>query len=106
MGRELEPRITNCGPDAVPAFADAGIGQADHRETGETKRNVDFNVNRTRLDAENGSCSKAGKHVNGFAGLDRSSFSEPRTCGNCKFVTALFGTCFQVLGSITARRLV
>jgi hypothetical protein len=62
MGRELEAGIADSRSDAVAAFADAGIGKADHREAGESERDVDLNLNEARLDAEDGGRADAGKH--------------------------------------------
>jgi len=60
---ELEARIANGGPYAVAALADARVGQAHHRKAGKSERDVDFDLDGTRLDPENGGRSKAGKHM-------------------------------------------
>ena len=56
------PELRIARAHAVAAFADAGVGQADHRETGKPERDVHFDVDRAGLDAEDGGRPKAGEH--------------------------------------------
>src|SRR5438093_688364 len=61
--RELEAGVAYRAFDAIAALAHAGIGQADHRERGQTERHVDFDVHRTRLHAEDGGRTQRGEHA-------------------------------------------
>jgi hypothetical protein len=64
--RELESGIANRAADPVAALADAGVGQADHREAGQSVGDVDFDVNRAGLDAVDGSGPDAREHASGL----------------------------------------
>ena len=59
---KLEARIADGAAHPVPALAHAGIGQADHREVRQAERHVDFDVDRTGFDAEDGGGPQAGEH--------------------------------------------
>ena len=62
MRRKLESRVPDRALHAVPAFADAGVGQADQREKGQAERDVDFDVDRARFDSEERGGPEAGEH--------------------------------------------
>src|SRR5207247_936684 len=49
--------------DAISALANAGVGKAHHREGRQPKGDVDFDVDRAGIDAEDGSRPKAGEHA-------------------------------------------
>jgi hypothetical protein len=61
--RKLEAGITDGTPHAIPALAHAGVRQADHREHRQAERNVDFDVHRARLDAEDRRAPQTGEHA-------------------------------------------
>ena len=62
VGGELEPGIPDRALDAVAALADAGVGQADHRERRQTERHVHFDVHRAGVDAKERRGPKAREH--------------------------------------------
>ena len=62
MPRKLESRIADGRPNAIPAFADAGVRKTDHRENGKPEGDVDLDDDGQRLDAEDRRASKAGEH--------------------------------------------
>src|SRR5438105_4296838 len=63
VGRS-ESIVANCGKNAVPRFANRGVGQADnHKLTVASRRNVHFNIDKMSFDAINGSTPSFEKHV-------------------------------------------
>ena len=62
MRGKLEPGIADGASHAVAALTHARIGQADHGEARKPERHVDFDVDRTGFDAENGGGPQAGEH--------------------------------------------
>jgi hypothetical protein len=65
--RELESRVANGRPHPVAAFAHRCVGQADHREVRQAKRDVHLDQHWEGIDPEHGGATEAGKHVNGCA---------------------------------------
>ena len=63
MGRKLEAGIADCAAYAVAAFADAGVGQADHREHRHAERHVHLDVHGEGVDAEDRRRPKARQHA-------------------------------------------
>ena len=61
-GGNSKPELRIALPDAVAALAHAGIRQADHREDGQAERDVDFDVNRAGVDAEDRGGPQAREH--------------------------------------------
>ena len=62
MRRKLESGVADRGTNPVAALADARVGKADHRERREAERHVHFDLNRTRVDAEDRRGPQAGEH--------------------------------------------
>ena len=67
MWGEFEPRVANRAAHAVAAFAHARVGEADHRESRQPERDVDFDVDRTGVDTEHGGRTKGGEHTHDTA---------------------------------------
>ena len=62
FGGKLEAAVADGRAHAIAALPHAGVGQADHREHREPERDVDFDVDRDGLDAENRGRPDAGQH--------------------------------------------
>ena len=73
-GGKSKPELRIALRDAVAALAHARIGQADHRERRQAERDVDFDVDRRGLDAEDRGRPQAGQHA-----LDPAKLVAPRS---------------------------
>src|SRR5215212_3339338 len=60
--RKIEAGIPDCRSDPITALADGRVGESDHREMGQSERDVDFNVHRIGVDAKDGSAAETGEH--------------------------------------------
>src|SRR5262245_37560737 len=60
--RKLEARVADRRPNPIATLAHGGVGQADHREVGKTKGDIDLDVNGESLDPEDGSTAQACEH--------------------------------------------
>jgi hypothetical protein len=69
---KLEAGIADRAPHAIAAFADARVGQADHRERREAERHVDFHVDGAGVYAEHSGRPQAREHGRRFCKMRRA----------------------------------
>src|SRR5688572_19239788 len=63
MVREFEAGVADGRADAVAAFPNRGVGEADHREVGKAERDVNLDVDGIGVHAEDCGTAQAGKHA-------------------------------------------
>src|SRR5438477_12434390 len=62
MGGELEAGVADGAANAVPALANAGIGQSDHGENGQPEGDVHLDEDGAGVDAEDSSRPETSEH--------------------------------------------
>ncbi len=62
VGRKRKAGVADGASDAVAAFTHARIGQPHHRHERQAEAHVDFHVDGTGVDPEQGSAAQAGQH--------------------------------------------
>src|SRR5688500_16399297 len=63
VGGEVESGVPDGRADAVPALADARIGQTDHAKEGESEADVDLDMYRIGLYSEDRGALESGEHA-------------------------------------------
>ena len=72
--RKFELGVLQCGPHALPAFLDFGIRQTDQVEGGQTRREMDLDRDRRRIETGKGPAVEDGKrHSSVLAVHDRGA---------------------------------